>query len=301
MEVKEIKKDPCFEEPGAKFADIFSDDTIGFSKIKAVKGKPINISCEHNGIHDEIKIKHILYIISGQFKVTVLTNDHLLNQGDSLAIIDPPSYNILCLEDGEMIFLTTGMIEETFDTKTLDAFNEKLESYDPYTNRHNQRVGLYSGYLANSLLPDEDSSYIHYAAIYHDVGKINIPKEILNKPRKLTPEEYELIKKHPLDSYEMIKPVFGEKIAEIARHHHEMIDGSGYPDHLKGKEVSIQDRILAVADVFDALTSDRSYRKGYSFKDALNIIDTQFKGRLDPKVVEKLKELIQKNIIVKSN
>jgi HD-GYP domain-containing protein (c-di-GMP phosphodiesterase class II) len=298
MEIQKIEKDPIFSKAGSQYADIFSGDSFALSKIKAVKDKSINITSEDNGVKDETEINHLIYIISGSFRITVLDQNYSLKQGETLTIKDPPSYNIYCLEEGEFLFFTTSQIEETFDTSTLDQFNKYLDEYDPYTFHHSERVGHYAELLANALLPGEDNSIIHYAANYHDVGKTNIPVSILNKKGKLTAEEFEIIKKHPADSYNLIKPIFGEKIALVARHHHERLDGTGYPDHLKGTQITLPERILAVSDVFDALTSDRSYRKGYSTQEAFKIIDEEFQGKLDKNVVSKLKEFVAKGLIV---
>jgi len=136
-------------------------------------------------------------------------------------------------------------------------------------------------------LPDERIEGIYIAGLLHDIGKIAIPAEILNKPTKLTEAESNLIKTHPQVGYDILKNIeFSEPIAQIVLQHHEMMDGSGYPQGLKGKEILLEARILAVADVVEAISSHRPYRPALGLDKALEEI-AQNKGTLyDPKVVD---------------
>jgi len=131
-------------------------------------------------------------------------------------------------------------------------------------------------------------------ALVHDIGKIGVPDGILTKPDKLTDEEFEIVKLHPEIGYKILMhmPSFQECLP-IVRYHHERLNGTGYPCGLKADELSLSVRICAVADVYDALTSDRSYRKGMSDLEALRIITREAQsGHLDPQVVDVLTEML---------
>lgn len=139
-----------------------------------------------------------------------------------------------------------------------------IDAKDKYTNGHSVRVAEYSREIARKLnKPEEYLHQIYYAGLLHDIGKIGVPDDIINKPSKLTDEEYSCIKKHPTIGYEILKKLPRlENITVGAYGHHERIDGKGYPQGLKGDDIPELARIIGVADVYDAMTSNRSYRKG---------------------------------------
>ncbi len=159
----------------------------------------------------------------------------------------------------------------------IQAFVSTTEAKDIYTRGHSEHVAIYSRIIAKKLgLDREQHEMIYNAGLLHDIGKIGIPDMILLKPGKLTPFEYEIMKYHPLISYEIVKnvPKFKD-IAMCIRHHHEKMDGSGYPDGIKGDELELGARILAIADIFDALTTDRPYRKALSPEKAIEILENE--------------------------
>ncbi len=143
------------------------------------------------------------------------------------------------------------------------AFSKCVESKDEYTNGHASRVAKYSKMFAKKLGKSEDEmDRIHNIALLHDIGKISVPDHILNKPGKLTDEEYMVMKNHPQKGYEILKDItIAPELALGARYHHERIDGKGYPKGLKGDEIPEIAKIIAVADTFDAMYSTRPYRK----------------------------------------
>ncbi len=170
----------------------------------------------------------------------------------------------------------------------VEALSYTVELKDPYTHGHSRRVADYSVEIAKELrLPEEMIERIELSALLHDIGKIGIRGLILNKPSKLTHEEFEEIKKHPVLGCEIIEKVESLKtIAKIVRHHHERCDGKGYPDGLKCDEIPLESKIIAIADAFDAMTSDRPYRKALSVSKALKILE-EGKGRQwDPMIVD---------------
>ncbi len=136
-------------------------------------------------------------------------------------------------------------------------------------------------------ISEEDRKVLNWSALLHDVGKIGIPEAILNKPARLTDKEYSIIKGHPLKGAEIISPLdyLAESIPGVL-HHHEAYDGTGYPSRIKGKEIPLFSRIISVADTFDAITSDRAYRKGASFEKGRKIINEVAGTQLDPELVE---------------
>jgi len=159
------------------------------------------------------------------------------------------------------------------------------------TGEHSKSVQRYSLMIAKELnLSKEEMEIIECASILHDIGKIGIPDSILEKSSSLSDEEYDKIKEHPIYGEEMSEP-FLPKIRKIIRQHHERFDGKGYPDGLKGKEIEIGARILAVADSFDAMVSDRPYRKGIDRNIAMEEIVRNSSTQFDPEVASILQNL----------
>ena len=183
--------------------------------------------------------------------------------------------------------------------KELTSMNKNVEEKDIYTRNHGVRVRDYSLKIAKILgLSSGRLENIVFASLCHDVGKVFVPIEVLNKTESLTAEEFELIKKHPADGAKMAQGTFMENLDGIICQHHERIDGTGYPYGLKGDEILLEAKIIAIADSFDAMTSDRSYRKamdmGVAFKELKSLSGIHY----DEKVVEALeKVLIEENKI----
>jgi putative nucleotidyltransferase with HDIG domain len=150
-----------------------------------------------------------------------------------------------------------------------------VEERDPYTAGHQERVANLSVAIAQDLnLPEEQISGIRMAGMIHDVGKIRVPAEILSKPTQLSPIELEMIKTHAEVGYKILEPIaFPYPVAKIAYQHHERINGSGYPQGLKRDEILIEARILAVADVVEAMASHRPYRPALGIDAALGEIE----------------------------
>lgn len=145
----------------------------------------------------------------------------------------------------------------------LTKIVKQVEEKDQYTYNHSARVQKFSVRIAKELqLSKETVENLYFASLFHDIGKVHVPEEILNKAGKLTPEEFEILKKHSSDGSEMVKSTYYSYIGEIILQHHERLDGSGYPHGLKGNEISLEAQIIGIADTYDAMTSDRVYRKG---------------------------------------
>jgi HD-GYP domain-containing protein (c-di-GMP phosphodiesterase class II) len=168
----------------------------------------------------------------------------------------------------------------------LEGLVECIETRDRYLHGHSRRVARYSWMIARHLgLDDETVAHVRTAAAVHDVGKIHTPRAVLHKPGRLTDEEFEIIKRHSPDGAAMVAALCDEQITAMVRHHHERLDGTGYPDRLAGEEIPLGARIIAVADTFDAITSSRPYRKASAHKKALDILRGEAGTRLDADVV----------------
>ena len=185
----------------------------------------------------------------------------------------------------ENLALYENIYENLFST--LYAFVEAIEARDPYTKQHSTRVSSYAISIATAMgCSQEEIDGLNVAGNLHDIGKIGIPDHILLKPNKLTEEEYEFIKKHPVIGSNIVKHLcMWTDEQKIIRHHHERWDGTGYPDQLCGEEIPLLSRILSVADVYDAMTSDRSYRKRLKDDAVVKMIQKNEGSQFDPKVV----------------
>jgi polar amino acid transport system substrate-binding protein len=181
-----------------------------------------------------------------------------------------------------------------FQKKLIIVFTKALEYYDTYTKGHSVNVANYASKISEKLgFESERISKIYWAGLVHDVGKIFVPQSVLNKSEKLTDEEYELIKLHPLKGYELISEIEGLKdIAEIVLYHHERYDGKGYPYGKKGDEIPIESRILCVADSFDAMTSDRPYKKSLTLEEAIEELRKNSGTQFDPEIVSVLIDIL---------
>jgi HD-GYP domain-containing protein (c-di-GMP phosphodiesterase class II) len=173
---------------------------------------------------------------------------------------------------------------------TVKALAAAIDGKDPYTRGHSERVARFSLAIGESLgLPDDEMEKLRISALLHDVGKIAIEDNILKKPAALTPEEFEIMKGHPQKGYKIMSQIPAMKDFLPGMYmHHEMMDGKGYPQGLKGDQIPTQARIVSVADTFDAMTTDRPYQKGMSLEDALARIKTFVDTRYDGKVVDAL-------------
>ncbi|HHD2752624.1 TPA: diguanylate cyclase [Clostridium perfringens] len=173
-----------------------------------------------------------------------------------------------------------------------------INAKDKYTYSHVERVVVYSRLMAKKLgLSEEEKKQLIYGAYMHDIGKINIPNEILTKKMKLTKDEWEILKQHPRDGVEIIKSVNSlKKVAPLILYHHERYDGRGYPEELKGENIPYLARVLTVIDSFDAMTSNRPYNKRKTYEEGLEELNRCSGTQFDPKIVEIFTEVVRENI-----
>jgi len=177
----------------------------------------------------------------------------------------------------------------------LFSLAQSIEGKDPYTEGHCQRLSDYSAYLGERMgLPLEQITALRRAGVVHDIGKIAVPDAILLKPAKLTPEEFKVMQQHPLVGERICGPLKSFRLVlPIIRHHHEKLNGTGYPDGLKGDQIPLTARILQVVDVFDALSTLRPYKRALSISETLEVMDEEVKkGWWDPDIFSQFKQLV---------
>ena len=174
------------------------------------------------------------------------------------------------------------------DTVTALAF--AIDAKDHYTQGHSQSVSRIAAQIARQMgLPDSLVEEVRLGGILHDIGKIGVPESVLNKPTHLTAEEFELMKSHALLGARILEPLKVkaiERIRGMVLHHHEMVDGTGYPDHLIGEKIPLGARIITVADCFDTMVSKRLYKPGRSVEEALEELRRCSGTQFDPEIVE---------------
>lgn len=172
--------------------------------------------------------------------------------------------------------------------ETINAFVHAIHAADDSTAVHSQKVAEYAVAIAKELKLDADRiEHVRRAALLHDVGKLAVPREILNKAGPLDPDEWEIVRRHPEESERIVSRIHSlHMLLPAVRHHHERIDGRGYPDGIKGRDLPLEARIIAVADAFDAMTSRRAYRQPLSEQEAVEQLLKNAGSQFDPIVVD---------------
>lgn len=178
---------------------------------------------------------------------------------------------------------------------TIKVLVSTIEAKDSYTRGHTDRVAEYARLIAEEMrLSKREIEIVSFGAALHDIGKLGVYENILNKPGDLTEQEWEIVRSHPEVGANIIRNMkFLESACDLVRHHHERLDGKGYPDGLHGEEISIGARIVAVADSFDAMTSDRPYRRAYSVEESISQLKAQGE-KFDQEIVAYMEALVRK-------
>ncbi len=230
-------------------------------------------------LHDKV-----LGVISASGRKT----DESFKEDDLRLLLNVASQTAVAIENARL----NQDVQKTY-FETISALALAVEAKDRYSRGHLDRVADYVVKLGKKLnVEEKDIRALRDAARLHDIGKIGVLDEVLNKPGPLTTEEREIMQKHPEIGASIIMPVSSLKhLGDIIRQHHEFLDGSGYPHGLKGAKISLFARILTVADIYDALTSNRPYRKAFSKKESVQKL-LEMKAQLDQRVVQALIEII---------
>jgi putative nucleotidyltransferase with HDIG domain len=280
-----------------------------YIKQSVMKGSILNLLVEGNGIEiSHYKLEdgrhwlvgptegwnglEFVYLLSGSLSWEEEMKMKVAQEGDHI-IMNPIQKDTMFKATGEtnLLYISSQSTFDMYDEQvsTFMDLAIAVEEKDGYTSDHCSRITTLSMQIGEKLkLATEEMYTLHVGSFLHDVGKIKIPDGILNKPAKLSENEYELMKKHSTYGADMLRnsgiPIL-KKAADIVEQHHERYDGSGYPFGLKGKEISLLAQIVAVADSFDAMTSNRIYSKGRSIIDAIEEIKRTSGKLYNPDVV----------------
>ncbi len=234
-----------------------------------------------------------------------VTYGALLYKGEGLNPIEKQYIDKFALFLATLLSVRSYVREQgLFQRRLLSVVVKALEYYDYYTRGHSENVARYATLFAERLGLDRNTiRRLFWVGMVHDVGKIFVPQHILNKNGFLSTEEYELVKIHPLKSFELLSEAGLEDIARIARHHHERYDGKGYPDGLSGGNIPYESRILAIVDAFDAMTTDRPYKKGMDLTSAIVEIERCSGSQFDPYLAKRFVDLLKESpeMIVKKD
>lgn len=286
------------------------DVGFGLSGYVAKMGQPIAVSDESEehqgydgvtaGVHSAISVP---LVSRGGYSVGKASEEQVLG---TLTLLSTHKRQTFSGDDIDLLRTLSSLIsvavsnarmeerqQSTF-VRTMESLATALEARDEYTQGHSQRVCEVSLMLGEKMgFSQEAMEELRIGTVLHDIGKIGVPDSILNKRARLTDEEFVVMKQHPVIGFEICKPLMlSEGVLMIIRNHHEKLDGSGYPDGLKGGELPLSLRIVCLADAFDAMSSTRPYRGVMSLSSVLSEISRGAGTQFDPVVVEALKELL---------
>ncbi|QAA30573.1 HD domain-containing phosphohydrolase [Clostridium manihotivorum] len=251
---------------------------------------------------DNSDLMELFYILEGKIALDFNNETIRLSQGDYIVSKDLKDKTFFKTEtDVSLLYVSNQPVFHLMSNKMkkLSEMRRLVEEKDMYTHDHGERVKEYSAKMGEKLhLSNNRITVLTFAAAFHDLGKINVPDEVLKKPGRLTKEEFEYIKKHPKDGEDIVKGTFIQEAAKAIGQHHERLDGSGYPLGLKGDEICIEAKIVGVADSYDAMTSDRPYKKGMSPKDAIEELKSLTGKHYDELIVEKLEEVLKEEGLI---
>lgn len=249
---------------------------------------------------DFLSRSSVMYIVlDGAIEVCDPDESQVIPAGSCIVMYPQSSYSLRAREESNVLCVTSdGSGDLDINHPELTEAVALAEKNDSYLAGHNYRVSRYTLMIMQLIDPKRINSALRLASGFHDVGKAKLDPAILSKPGKLTDAEYEHVKLHSVYSWELLRKHLPEQIANIARWHHEKLDGSGYPDHLRGDSIPLESRVIAVADIFDALTTSRCYRGAFTFEKALNIIQEDVEhGKLDGQVFDALRQLVQRGTL----
>lgn len=277
---------------------IYGDNDIEIIIVKGKKGR--TVVC--NPLESKNSIS-FYFLLEGKIEYTENNKEEILKEGDSFCtkgLETTVYFNVL--EDLKLLWFTNEpkyKLMQEYNRLLKDKM-ETLNKKDSYTTEHCNRVGKYFVKVAEKLNIKRDRiNDCIFAALFHDIGKINIPNKILNKPEKLSAQEFEYIKRHPIDGYKLLCNTVANTACEIVLKHHERLDGSGYPNGIKGDDIPIEARIISVVDSYDAMTSDRPYRKAMSPDEALKELKRLSEIHYDKNIVLLFEEVLRNEGVLK--
>ncbi|MDR3645760.1 MAG: HD domain-containing protein [Clostridia bacterium] len=244
------------------------------------------------------ELMEYFYILDGSVSIIDESGEEkLLEKGDCFYVANiKKSIPAKSANGVKMLYISTKPVFNYLYSYTgdLNELRRRCEEKDQYTKNHSNRVMEYSVKICENLgLSKEITNTLVISSLFHDIGKCMIPDEILKKPTSLNREELRYIMKHPIFSRSFVEGKFGKQVAEIVEQHHERPDGSGYPYGLSGKEILPEARIIAVADSYDAMTTDRAYKKAVTPREALNELRLGEGSRYDRDAVKALAKYLK--------
>lgn len=297
--------------------------------VRMAEGQPLNPHVSHTVVDEVLRkgvsmlsnnIKEDERYTSGDSIITQMIKSTLcvplLAQGEVIGALYVDSYEVGAFNEHDMellaaignqagVALERVRILNELDNlffSTMRTLVRAVDAKDPYTHGHSERVTAFALKLASELnLPRHEREILQLAGLLHDVGKIGIPESVLNKPGDLTDEEYELMKLHPIYGAEIISSIEAPYVSEIVtvvKHHHEFWNGNGYPEGMRSEDLPLTARILSLADAFDAMTSDRPYRKGFDMGKAAEVVMSCSGTQFDPDLAEAFYRLYKQGKLV---
>jgi len=288
---------PLSESPvGSDFME--DDKTRAFFERILLSGKPIVLEQPPEGALRCLDLEN-----GGRVYIENLLGVPFMSKGKTIgviAVVNKQAGELFSEEDQDLLSTLGNQVANAVENakliadqkalflNTIMALAAAVDAKDPYTHNHSRKVAYYAGLIGEEMnLSTEEMEILERAAILHDIGKIAIPESILNKPDRLTREEFEIMKTHPLCGVKIVENIRQmEAILPGMKYHHERYDGKGYPEGLAGEEIPLLARILAVADTYDAITSDRPYRKGPGHDFAIEEVKRCSGTQFAPEVVE---------------
>lgn len=286
-----------FNHPASVTRLLASGDDVDIMIFEAIPGRPCSITPGESP-----ELLEYFYVLEGSAVIKLDDGDISVEKGDNFYAYHLKGSVYMESESGvKLLYVSSKPI-----FKFLYSFQEDLEklikeseSKDVYTHNHAYRVQMYSIKICEKLKMSKDIIYtLAVSSLFHDIGKCIIPDEVLKKPGKLSADEYELIKSHSGESGKLLRNKFEDIIYRIVEQHHERMDGSGYPKGLKGDEILLEARIIAVADSYDAMTSDRAYRKAMSPMEAFKEIKYLTPKYYDERVVQAFEEILREEGVI---
>jgi HD-GYP domain-containing protein (c-di-GMP phosphodiesterase class II) len=268
-------------------AFLFRNETVTEGDIRQMQRTMLYVKEEERQLYDDFVLSHMkkidekgLFAFQTKSKVILDKAEHIMND----MFHNPEALGHIEEVKGIVDDLVVTILDKQF---TINALLE-LAAHDYYTHTHSINVSIYALSLGKHLkLNDHDLHILGEAALMHDLGKSKIREDIINKNGRLTHAEFEYMQHHSAWSYEIaIKMgVTDEKILDAIRHHHEKLNGSGYPDHLKGRQITLFSRILCICDIFDALTTKRSYKDPVSTFKTLAMMKKEMTNEIDERLL----------------
>ncbi len=251
---------------------------------------------------EDLETLEYFFVHTGEIVMRLEDRTEVLRAGDSFYALGLKK-QVFCsaTEETQLLYVANRRVFSDvmgFQQELMDMLR-RINEKDHYTYQHSLSVMRLSKALYLELGAQETGismEEIIMASLFHDVGKCQVPDEILKKPGRLTPQEYAAIQRHPVESAAILRGRFGAPVAEVAQNHHERLDGTGYPRRLTAQEISLPARIVAVADCFDAMTTDRGYNRVKSYEEAAQEL-YDLEAQFDRRATEALIRLVRSGAI----